>query len=122
MPSPLALWLAKHCRLAILARQRRQVYALKRLAGAFSDPARRDESPTIFPSDRASSLLSLSKLRDLLGFIWLAAYRAFSREPVRQYSGAFLALVDRALLDGMSFSFDGLDDLRLRRPGPPSSP
>ena len=87
---------------------------MKRLAVAYGDPARRDQTSDDLPQREWLPLFfRCRELRDLARGSFAQLLEALSeREPVRQYATVFRAYVDRALLaGGVLLLVDGLDEI-----------
>jgi hypothetical protein len=107
--------LAGHPRLAILAAPGSGKSTLiKRLAIAYSDPARRDQIADDLPNRHWLPLFfRCRELRGLARGSFAELIQALSqREPVREYAIVFCAYVDRVLLKGgVLLLVDGLDEI-----------
>jgi hypothetical protein len=112
---PAGVVLGEHPRLALLAAPGGgKSMLIKRLAVAYSDPARRPQTADELPDrDWLPLFFRCRELRGLARGSFAELLEALShREPVRQHSAAFRAYVDRALLAGrVLLLVDGLDEI-----------
>ena len=112
---PVGVVLGEHPRLALLAAPGGgKSMLIKRLAVAYSDPARRPQTADELPNREWLPLFfRCRELRGLARGSFAELLEALShREPVRQHSAAFRAYVDRALLAGrVLLLVDGLDEI-----------